>query len=331
MKVIFRIAAVLSLGIDQSYAADEQDLTRLTCEEVTLDYNSRQIWQPGETPYGILYEEWTPQTFDVLRERAVACSNPDAQSFIAYVTYLERTNADAIKALEDNRRQKALAEAEAKRQAELKAARVRADLAAERARALRRAAEEEEARKAELEAARAREQQETAEAERQRQRLLDGSTLPVDPETPPDEVAIDEPQPANPMFPLDEDVKIFVRNNPQLAQDVRMAPKDKLLIASTLFRNQAVVELSLMLCNERWADFPGQQEEASRRINLLRRVYFQYLGLPLEKFHEFRDAANQVFETTQTTDILLADLDSLYQICQQALLEVSYGFNFAQE
>jgi len=78
-------------------------------------------------------------------------------------------------------------------------------------------------------------------------------------------------------------------------------------------------------------DFPGQHEEVSRRIDLLGRVYFQYLGLPFEKLHEFRNVANQVFETTQTADYLLADLNSLYEISQQSLVEVSYGFNFAQE
>jgi hypothetical protein len=309
MKVIFGIAALFTLALNQSHAADGQELKSIPCEEVTLEFNSRQRWEPGFVQYGIQYEAWTPEAFDMLRDRALECSNPDAQSFGAYIRYLEGINVDALRAMEENRRQRALAEAEAKRKAEVEAEWARAQLQAERERIKRQAAEEAERNR---------------QAEWERQALLDQ-------ESDPPETAITEPQPAHPNFPLDEDVKIFVKNNPQLTKDVRTLTQDDLMIVATVFRTQAVVELSLMLCNERWSDFPGQQEEASRRIDLLRRVYFQYLGLPLDKFHEFRNAANQVFETTQTTDYLLADINSLYEICQQSLVEVSYGFNFAQD
>jgi hypothetical protein len=341
MKEMFGIAALFTLAINQSYAAHAHELTSLPCGEATLDYNSRQRWQPGHSQYGIQYEQWTPEAFNMLRERAVECSNPDAQAFVAYMNYLEEINANALQAMEANRQQNVLAEEEAKRKAQLEAERARQlHVAAEAARKQQQAAEEAERKrlaeeevrkKADLQGQRAGKQQHAAEeAERKRLGELEASALSDDHEPQPEEAIMAQALPWKPKLPLDADVQLFLQNNPGLTLGISPLSDDGLLILESIIREQAVILLALQLCTERWTDFPGYLEEAQRRIELLERVGIQIWGYPADKVASFRASANQIFDGTQTTDYLLADPNSLYEICQRSLFEISNGKNFAQ-
>jgi hypothetical protein len=310
MKEMFGIAALFTLAINQSYAAHAHELTSLPCGEATLDYNSRQRWQPGHSQYGIQYEQWTPEAFNMLRERAVECSNPDAQAFVAYMNYLEEINANALQAMEANRQQNVLAEEEAKRKAQLEA---------------------ERARQLHVQGQRAGKQQHAAEeAERKRLGELEASALSDDHEPQPEEAIMAQALPWKPKLPLDADVQLFLQNNPGLTLGISPLSDDGLLILESIIREQAVILLALQLCTERWTDFPGYLEEAQRRIELLERVGIQIWGYPADKVASFRASANQIFDGTQTTDYLLADPNSLYEICQRSLFEISNGKNFAQ-
>lgn len=59
----------------------------IPCEDVTIDFNSKQQWYPGGTPFGIPFEQWTVSSFNALKARISECGNPDGQGLISYLDY----------------------------------------------------------------------------------------------------------------------------------------------------------------------------------------------------------------------------------------------------
>ncbi len=129
---------------------------------------------------------------------------------------------------------------------------------------------------------------------------------------------------------LDPDVMLFIKNNPGLKPSKMPPTPDLLNESARIAMTNAIQILALELCTERWNDFPGYLEEAQRRAELLRRLYIQFLGVPAGKMAEFNEKALQAVTNTQTTDMLLADLNELYVACEQSLMQMSGGLNFAQ-
>jgi len=379
MKLSLAIAVSTLFISGAAHASDAPDFGALSCGQVTLDYNSRQRWQPGFSQFGLAFDAWTPEAFRMLKERAAECSNPDAQSFIAYMGRIEQTTLDTLAGMAAERerlaaveestarmrieveqarqeqqaaeamklriqkeaeaaeqelraikdaKQLALAEAERARQKQRNAeeARQRETLEADRLRAERHAAEE-AAERALREAANARQESVLGEARNQTEAPNDRGTQQPTAQSP----AAASQLPDHTNMALDEDVKVFVRNNPSIAQNVRVMDEYELQAALVLFITQDVLILALELCDERWSDFDGYIEEAKRRSDLVRRVYLQYLGMPSEKYGEFKDKASHAAVATQTKDTLLYNLDELHRTCQQSLFELSAGLNFAQE
>ena len=59
----------------------------IPCDHLTIDFNSRQKWYPGESPFGVPFEQWTVSSFNALKARIAACGNPDSQGLINYLAY----------------------------------------------------------------------------------------------------------------------------------------------------------------------------------------------------------------------------------------------------
>lgn len=59
----------------------------IPCDHLTIDFNSKQQWYSGGTPFGIAFEQWTVSSFNALKAHISECGNPDGQGLINYLEY----------------------------------------------------------------------------------------------------------------------------------------------------------------------------------------------------------------------------------------------------